>query len=71
MEPNEKKAIRRIAIDLLDNEDGITESKFKDIELLLKISNSEDILQLVVHAVNTYFLNEDDAETLRVEAWKE
>jgi hypothetical protein len=54
------KNIRKVAILLLDDENGINESAFN--ELMADLPN--DILEAIQFVNGRYFLNEDDAERL-------
>jgi hypothetical protein len=69
----EKKAIRQLAIELLDTENGMSVIAFNLLAELLRLTGSEDILHAVNDAENNPYIGEDDAEDFRreISKWEE
>ena len=59
------KKIRELAIELLDNENGMSLPAYKILSDLLKETGSEDIIKAVNNADDAPYLGEDDAEDFR------
>lgn len=69
----EKRAIRQLAIELLDDENGMPVNAFNLLAELLRLTGSEDILKAVNDAENNPYIGEDDAEDFRrdISKWEE
>lgn len=73
MNIKEKKAIRQLAIELLDNENGISSNAYNLLHTLLLLTNNKDISDYVNITGDQVYMGEDDADELRrdISKWAE
>jgi hypothetical protein len=60
------KNIRKLAILLLDDENGINEAAYNELATQLAAEGHNDILNAVTAQDDRYYLGEDDAQELLV-----
>jgi len=58
--------LRQLAIELLDDDDGVNSDGFDALVMLLQDNKCQDILDAVEASEDRFFLNEDDAHELRM-----
>lgn len=61
------KNLRKLAILLLDDENGINEAAYNELVPLLIESGDQDVLDAVNAQDGRFFIGETDAERLRLE----
>ena len=68
-----EKSIRKLAIMMLDEENGINDEVYEILEFLLLNTGSEDITTQVIKDSGQVFLGEDTAEEMHqsLEGWGE
>ena len=59
------KQIRILAINLLDNTNGVTDEIYESLRSLCKLSGNTDVIEATSYFAGRYFIGEDDAESLK------
>jgi len=61
----DKQKVRSLAIELLDNENGINEAAYDILRDMLVETENEDVVNAVEATDGAFYIYEEDAEDLR------